>query len=90
MRAKVHLQNLTSEDGKDKIIRNLGKIMDIRVIELDIKNQILCFLCRNKQGFEQVKHELARIGFPIYKVLFTKQSTKKRSIYYDNWEPSLD
>ena len=90
MRAKVNLQNLTSQDGKDKIIRNLRKIMDIRVVELDIKNQALCFLYRNKEGFEQVKHELARIGFPIYKVMFTKQSSKKRSVDYESWEPSLD
>lgn len=91
MRAKVLLQNLSCEDSKRKIKRNLGKIMDVRIIELDIKNEVLCFLYRNKRGFEQVKHELARIGFPICKVLLTKQNEKKkRSPSYDLWEPGFD
>ena len=91
MKTKVLLKNLSTENDKTTILRNLGKIMDVRVVELDIDKQLLCFLCRNDQSFEEVKHELSRIGFPIGEVLIRKKNGKKRrATAYENWEPGFD
>ena len=82
---------MSSEDDKTTILRNLGKIMDVRVVEFDVVRQLLCFLCRNDQSFEEVKHELSRIGFPITEVLVKQKNGKKRrATAYENWEPDFD
>ena len=91
MKTKVLLKNLFTEDDKNIILRNLGKIMDVRVVELDIETQILCFLCRSDKSFEEVKQELSRIGFPIDEVLIRQKNGKKRrATAYENWEPGFD
>lgn len=47
------------------ILRNLSRILDIRVIDIDIENGILHFLYINPIGLQRVKQELTRIGFSI-------------------------
>lgn len=39
--------------------------MDIRIIDIDISNGIICFLYNGQKAFDQVKLELGRIGHPI-------------------------
>ena len=91
MRARVQLSNLSSERGKMTIIRNLSRIMDIRIVEIDLKERALSFLYQNNKAYEDVKRELKRIGHPIEKVLFTIRSNKRRKrSSYDNWEASFD
>lgn len=91
MRARVRLSNLSSERGKLTIIRNLSRIMDIRVIDIDMKDQALYFLFQNNKTYEAVKRELKRIGYPVEKVLLMIKNSKKRQLTaYDNWEASLD
>ena len=65
MKAHVILKNFDSEPGKHVIVRNLNRILDIRIIDFDIENGTLHFLCNGPLAFEQVKSELSRIGFPI-------------------------
>ena len=65
MKALATLKNLNSESCKPIIVRNLNRILDIRVIDIDIKNGILHFLYTGRKGFENVKRELARIGYPV-------------------------
>lgn len=65
MKAHVTLKNLDSDSCKHIIVRNLNRILDIRIIDFDLENGILHFLCNGPNAFEQVKRELSRIGFPI-------------------------
>ena len=65
--------------------------MDIRVLDIDMKDQVLYFLFQNNKTFEAVKNELKRIGYPVEKVLLMIQNSKKRRrTAYDNWETSLE
>ncbi len=91
MRARVRLDNLTSEHGKLTILRNLSRIMHIRVVDIDIQSKVMCFLYQNNGAYDEVKKELHRIGYPIQKVLLMiKNSKRKQSRNYEYWEPSLD
>ncbi len=91
MKARVQLSNLSSERGKMTIIRNLSRIMDIRIVEIDLKERVLSFLYQNNKAYEDVKKELKRIGHPIEKVLLTISGKKRRMrSSYDNWEASFD
>ena len=65
MKALVNVKNLQCEEDKKVILRNLSRILDIRVIDIDIQNGILHFLYINPIGLQRVKQELTRIGFPI-------------------------
>jgi len=65
MKAHVTLKNLDSESCKPIITRNLKRILDIRIIDIDIENGILDFLYSGQKAYEKVKKELGRIGYPI-------------------------
>jgi hypothetical protein len=65
MKAMAYLKNLKCEEEKKTILRNLGRILDIRIIYIDLNNGILFFLYANPMAFEKVKQELLRIGYPI-------------------------
>lgn len=65
MKAHATLKNMDSESCKPIIARNLKRILDIRIIEIDIENSILHFLYSGQKAYEKVKKELDRIGFPI-------------------------
>ena len=77
MKATVKLDNLNSELGKYKILRNLCRILDIRVIGIDVRKNVLSFAYQNQQSFEQVKNELRRLGYPINKILKVRENKKK-------------
>ncbi len=65
MKAHATLKNLNSESCKPIIIRNLNRILDIRIIDIDVESGMLHFLCNGQLALEKVKKELARIGFPV-------------------------
>ncbi|MFX0557908.1 hypothetical protein ACOCEA_14000 [Maribacter sp. CXY002] len=65
MKKLATLKNVESIKNKNIIIRNLSRIMDIRIMDIDMDNGIICFIYENPKTFEQVKKELSRIGLPI-------------------------
>jgi len=65
MKVSATLKNVESETCKHIIIRNLSRILDIRIIDIDIENGILHFHYNGKKTFDQVKRELLRIGHPM-------------------------
>ena len=65
MKAHATLKNLDSESCKHIIVRNLNRILDIRIIDIDVENGILHFLYNGRKALEQVKKELGRIGYPV-------------------------
>ena len=65
MRALATLQNLKSDECKYTIIRNLHRILDIRIIDIDVENGRILFLYATPLALQKVKQELRRIGYPI-------------------------
>lgn len=65
MKAVVNIKNLHCDEGKRVILRNLSRIMDVRVIDVDVTNAILRFLYINPVSLIKVKQELSRLGYPI-------------------------
>ncbi|RAJ13983.1 hypothetical protein [Arenibacter echinorum] len=65
MKAIAKIGNLISNNEKMMILRNLRRIMDIRVIDLEVDTGRLIFLYYSPIALEQVKQELWRIGYPI-------------------------
>lgn len=65
MKAIAKIGNLIPNNDKMMILRNLSRIMDIRVIDLEVDTGRLIFLYYSPIGLEQVKQELWRIGYPI-------------------------
>ncbi|MEQ8218350.1 MAG: hypothetical protein RH981_08950 [Arenibacter sp.] len=65
MKAIAKISNLISNNDKVMILRNLSRIMDIRVIDLEVDTGRLIFLYYSPIALEQVKQELWRIGYPI-------------------------
>ncbi len=91
MKAIVYLDNLSSEAARCSILRNLSRIMDIKVVDIDVQKQALSFLCVSKKTIEEVKSELKRIGFPVKKVFLPVHNGKrKRSSDYNKWEPHYE
>lgn len=65
MKAFAILKNLDSDSCKPIIVRNLNRIMDIRIIAIDSNKSMLHFLYNGQSAFDSVKNELRRIGYPI-------------------------
>ncbi len=72
MKAVANIQNLRSEKGKSIIVRNLHRILDICIIDIDTDNGLLCFLYPSPPSFKKVREELERIGFPMVSCKFPK------------------
>ncbi len=65
MRAMAELKNIECKEDKHIIVRNLSRIMDIRIVDVDVEKRTIDFLCATTLAFEQVRRELYRIGYPI-------------------------
>ncbi|NNE75470.1 MAG: hypothetical protein HKN31_00150 [Pricia sp.] len=65
MKAHATLKNVDSDACKPIILRNLSRILDIRIIDIDTENGILHFFYYGRKALEQVKNELGRIGYPV-------------------------
>lgn len=74
MRTRAKLKNFTSSDCKKIILRNLNRILDIRIIDLDENDSTITFLYGTSTALEKVKRELKSIGFPICR-LWTNNSS---------------
>lgn len=65
MNAIAKIGNLNSNKDKIVILRNLSRIMDIRIIDLEVGKGSLIFLYYSPIALERVKQELWRIGYPL-------------------------
>ncbi|MGI9545717.1 MAG: hypothetical protein ACR2MM_00660 [Flavobacteriaceae bacterium] len=91
MKALVQLDNLCSEHGKRRIERNLGRVMEIQIKDIDIRKQLICFFFQDPRDYHKVKRELERIGYPIKKVLNKAfNGNTKGKTPYDKWDGSLE
>lgn len=65
MKAQATLKNMSSTDCSRIILRNLARIMELRVINLDTETHLLTFLYSDPRVIQKVRQELRRIGFPV-------------------------
>ena len=65
MRTFATLKNFVSPESKDVIVRNLNRILDIVILDIDVENSTITFLYANKAALNRAKRELQCIGFPI-------------------------
>ncbi len=78
MIAQVYLANLRSEQYKHRIIRELNRIKDIRVLELDMDTKTLLFQYNTTMAYKKVEKELWRLGYPMVDTT-TKVASEKRT-----------
>ena len=65
MKAIAQIEKLNSDICKKIIRRNLSRIMDIRILDIDLEKKTLSFVYESITAIEKVKRELWRIGYPI-------------------------
>jgi hypothetical protein len=69
MKAIAKIERLNSDMCKLIIVRNLSRIMNIRILNIDIENKTLSFAYENMAVIDKVKRELWRIGYPIEQLI---------------------
>jgi len=82
MRAIAKIDDLKSLDEKHIIVRNLSRILDIRILDIDVESRTVSLVYDSKLAFEKAKNELRRIGFPV--VNCTYQPPNKRFVLEDS------
>lgn len=65
MRAIAEIQGLKANEGKRCIFRNLSRILDIRIVDINLESRTLSFVYDTPSAFTKVKQELRRIGYPM-------------------------
>ena len=81
MKATVKIKDLKYSEGKHMIVRNLSRIMDIRILDINVESRTISLIYDSDLAFEKVKSELRRIGYPIVKC--TYQPPAKRFVLSD-------
>ncbi len=70
MRATAQLNDLKSSEEKHMIVRNLSRILDIRILDIDLESRTVSLVYDSILAFEKAKNELRRIGFPVAKCTY--------------------
>ena len=84
MRATGEIQGLFSNECKHVIVRNLSRILDIRIADISLEGKTISIIYETLAALEKVKMELRRIGYPMLNC--TQQETPKRNSYEDNFK----
>ena len=77
MKAVAQIKNLNGYEEKNILLRNLSRIMDIKIIDIDIEKGLLFFLYASPLTFQKVRQELLRIGHPMQSYKCTISSSSK-------------
>lgn len=70
MKALVQLENLNCPEDKRIILRNLCRIMDVRIIDIDVDRGLLLLLYAVPIALQKVRQELSRLGYHIQSCKF--------------------
>ncbi|MEP3208693.1 MAG: hypothetical protein ABJN95_05880 [Maribacter sp.] len=65
MKASAKIDSLKSAASKSCIVRNLSRILDLRILDIDLEKKTIHFVYDSLLAFENAKRELLRIGYPI-------------------------
>lgn len=64
MKAMAQIKNLNCDEEKRIVIRNLSRIMEIKILDIDVENGRIFFGYTAPIALLKVKQELLRIGHP--------------------------
>ncbi len=81
MKATAEVKGLKSLESKHIIVRNLSRILDIRILDINVDSRTVSLIYDSILAFEKAKNELRRIGFPITKC--TYQTPNRTSVLPD-------
>ena len=76
MKAIAKIDDLKSQEGKHIIVRNLSRILDLRILDIDVESKTVSLVYDSILAFEKAKNELRRIGFPIAKCKYQPPNTR--------------
>jgi len=65
MKAIAKIDTLKTVDSKFQVIRNLSRILDLRILDIDLEFRTIHFVYDSIAAFEKAKRELWSIGHPI-------------------------
>ncbi|MFS4418140.1 hypothetical protein [Maribacter sp. 2307ULW6-5] len=65
MEAVVSLRNMDGDRCRKRIYRNLARIMDVRILKIDLENGLFFFVYADATSFKSVLQELRRLGYPL-------------------------
>ena len=89
MRAIAEIEDLQTPECKNTIVRNLSRIMDIRILDIDLEQRTLSLVYDSIAAFEKAKKELWRIGHPISHCRYQGPDRKERTFEYNEQLLSL-
>ena len=69
MKAIAQIEKLNSDRCKHIIVRNLSRIMDIRILDIDLEKKTISFVYESVVAIDKVKRELWRIGYPLNRLI---------------------
>lgn len=65
MRTIAKVQDSKKEISQNLILRNISRILDVRILNIDMENRTVTFVYDSVVALEKAKRELRRIGYPI-------------------------
>lgn len=65
MTTLIKIEQLNSEEGKNIITRNLSRILDLRILDIDIINKTISIVYNNPFVLDKAKTELGRVGYSL-------------------------
>lgn len=83
MRATAQLQGFSSESCKYIIVRNVSRILDVRILDIDVERRTVSFVYDSVVALEKAKRELWRIGFPVLKCQYQDPNEGRDRIIHD-------
>tara|TARA_R110001606_G_scaffold88998_1_gene200213 strand:- start:809 stop:1024 length:216 start_codon:yes stop_codon:yes gene_type:complete len=65
MTTLLKVEQLISEESKNIIFRNLSRILDLRIVDIDIINKTIALVYNNPYVLDKAKKELGRVGYSL-------------------------
>ncbi|MCM4153474.1 hypothetical protein DHD05_17915 [Arenibacter sp. N53] len=65
MTTLIKVEQFISEENKSIITRNLSRILDLRILDIDIINKTISLVYNNPFVLDKAKKELGRVGYSL-------------------------
>jgi len=67
MKSIFYIFRLKSEVGKQVLVRNIRRFLDIRIMDIPMRQRTITFAHDGVSAFEKAERKLIRIGVPMQK-----------------------
>ncbi|SHI80099.1 hypothetical protein SAMN04487911_10610 [Arenibacter nanhaiticus] len=74
MKTLIQVPDLNSEQCKRIIVRNLSRILDLRILDISVENKTISIRYNHPFTLEKVKKELMRIKHTLHALTDYKES----------------